>query len=63
MLDMRLGDVLAKWRWAAHITVRDAAKMIGISAPTFSRIERGEPMDGATMAKILKWLLQDMEVA
>lgn len=57
---MRLGSVLAKWRWAHKIGVRDAAREIGISAATFSRIERGEKMDGATLGKILTWLLVEL---
>jgi transcriptional regulator with XRE-family HTH domain len=54
---MMLGHVLARYRWAQQITVRDAAKVMGISAATLSRIEHGEMMDGMTMAKILIWLL------
>jgi transcriptional regulator with XRE-family HTH domain len=54
---MRLGDVLRKWRRAEDVGVREAAKMIGVSHGTLSRIERGEKMDGDTLAKILKWLM------
>lgn len=55
---MKLGDVIRKWRRAEDIGVREAAKLIGISHGTLSRIERGEKMDGDTLAKILKWLMQ-----
>ena len=54
---MRLGDVLRKWRRLSDTGIREAAKQIGISAPTLSRIERGENMDGAVLAKVLVWLL------
>ena len=54
---MRLGNVLRKWRRAEDIGVREAAKQIGISHGTLSRIERGEPMEGLTLIKILIWLL------
>ncbi len=54
---MKLGEVLMKWRKMADLTVRDAAKDIGISAATFSRVERGFPTDGRTLAAILRWLM------
>ncbi len=38
------------------ITVRDAAKMIGISHSTYSRIERGKSCDAQTMVKLIKFL-------
>lgn len=37
--------------------MRSAAKDMGTSAATLSRIERGENCDGKTLAKIIKWLL------
>lgn len=55
---MKLGEVLKKWRRMSDIGVREAAKEIGVSHGTLSRIERGEAMDGNTLAKILRWLLQ-----
>jgi transcriptional regulator with XRE-family HTH domain len=54
---MRLGEVLRKWRRAADIPVREAAELIGVSTATLSRIERGEAMDGTTLAKVLTWLV------
>jgi transcriptional regulator with XRE-family HTH domain len=54
---MKLGDILRKWRLMSDLTVRDAAKEIGISSPTLSRIEQGISMDGTTLAKILRWML------
>lgn len=52
---MKVGEVLKQWRLASKINVRDAAKIMGISAATLSRIERGENCDGHTLAKILTW--------
>ncbi len=49
--------MLRKWRTMSEITMRDAAASIGISQATLSRIERGENMDGAVLAKIITWLL------
>jgi transcriptional regulator with XRE-family HTH domain len=55
---MRLGEVLRKWRRASDLGVREAAKELGISHGTLSRIERGENMDGETLAKVLRWLME-----
>jgi transcriptional regulator with XRE-family HTH domain len=55
---MRLGHVLTRWRWAQQISLVDASRMMGISKATLSRIERGEAMDGRTLAKILTWLFE-----
>jgi transcriptional regulator with XRE-family HTH domain len=41
----------------SDLTEREAAKELGVSLSTLSRIERGEAMDGVTLAKILAWLL------
>lgn len=56
---MRLGDVIRKWRKMSDIGVREAAKEIGVSHGTLSRIERGEPMEGRTLAKLLEWLFKE----
>ena len=58
MRGMNLGCVLKQWRWAEKLTTRDAALWIGIKNSTYSRIERGYPMDGKTLATIITWLLE-----
>ena len=60
---MNIGAVLRSWRYAEKIGVREAAKEVGLSVATFNRIERGELMDGATLATILQWLLEVPEPA
>jgi transcriptional regulator with XRE-family HTH domain len=40
------------------LSIRDVAHSVGVSAATLSRIERGENMDGVTLAKIFKWLTE-----
>lgn len=55
----KLAEVLNRWRWAKEFTVRRAAREIGISSATFSRIENGEMPDGRTLQKILIWLLKE----
>lgn len=54
---MKLGEVIRRWRKMSDIGVREAAKQIGVSHGTLSRVERGLPMDGPTLAKILRWLM------
>lgn len=55
---MNLGPVLADYRFANSIGVRELAWRIGTSSATLSRIERGKPCDGATLVKVLQWLLK-----
>ena len=55
---MKLGQVLKEYRWALRKNVRDMAKELGISHATLSRIERGENMDGVTLARIISWLIR-----
>jgi transcriptional regulator with XRE-family HTH domain len=56
---MRLGKVIRYWRKMSDIGIREAAQQIGISHGTLSRIERGEAMEGETLAKVLGWLMQN----
>jgi transcriptional regulator with XRE-family HTH domain len=54
---MRLGQLILNWRIMERWSLRDAAKEIGVSYTTLSRVERGEAMDGVTLAAILKWIV------
>lgn len=58
---MRLGCVIADYRWANRIGVRDLAKEIGVSPATLSRIENGGECDGKVLIKILAWLFASGE--
>lgn len=51
-----LGVLLRAWREKERIGVREAAKQIGVSHATLSRIENGKPTDGQTLWLILNWL-------
>jgi DNA-binding Xre family transcriptional regulator len=53
---VRLGNVIADYRWANRVGVRELAREIGISHPTLNRFERGEKCDSDTLTKILNWL-------
>lgn len=56
---MRIGQVIRRWRRASDAGIREIAQEIGISHGTLSRIERGEPMQGESLAKVLAWLFAD----
>jgi len=53
---MRLGNVIADYRWANRVGVRELAREIGVSHPTLNRFERGGACDSETLTKILVWL-------
>jgi len=53
---VRLGPVIATYRWHRRVGVRDLAKEIGISAATLNRFERDGNCDADTLTKILAWL-------
>jgi len=46
----------------ADRSLREVARNMGMSAATLSRVERGEVMDGKTLASILRWLLVERKV-
>lgn len=54
--DKMLGIVLRAWRERERMGIREAAKSIGISHATLSRIENGKPTDGATLWRLMCWL-------
>lgn len=56
---MNIGMVIAGFRWAHRINIRDLAKELGVSSATLSRIECGKSCDGDTLAKIISWMLGD----
>jgi transcriptional regulator with XRE-family HTH domain len=51
-----IGQLLRHWREAKSFGVREAARIIGVSHGTISRIERGLPIDSTTMLKLITWL-------
>ena len=54
---MRLGAMIRVWRAASAISIREAAKQIGVLPATLSRIERGLPMDGKALSLVLAWIM------
>jgi len=60
---MKVGDVIKCWRRIHDIGVREAAKEIGVSHGTLSRIERGERVEGGTLVKVFQWLFGEKKNA
>lgn len=58
---MRLGKIIRRWRQIEDLGIREVAKEIGVTHGTLSRIERGENMDGRTLAKIFLWLTEEKD--
>lgn len=54
---MRISHLLKAWRHDQQMTVRDAAKEIGIPVATYHRVESGEMMGGEALAAVLRWAL------
>lgn len=54
-----LGEVLRAWRIRHGIGIREAARIMGISAATLSRVENNAHYDAITLVKIWDWLLHD----
>lgn len=59
---MRLAEILRKYRIHSERSVRSLAEEIGLPSATYSRVERGEQMDGHTLALILSWLIRPVEM-
>lgn len=51
-----LGVLLRAWREKHRIGIREAARNIGVSHSTLSRIEHGKATDGQTLWRVLNWL-------
>lgn len=56
---MRIGKVLADYRYANRMGVRALAAEIGISAATMNRIELGNSCDSRSFSKVMLWLFTD----
>jgi transcriptional regulator with XRE-family HTH domain len=55
---MMVGTMIRCWRRIEDVGIREAAKQIGVSHGTLSRIERGDQMDAYTMMKLMRWLFE-----
>jgi hypothetical protein len=59
---MQLGKILRMWRRMNDVSIRAQATAIGISPATLSRIERGENMDGKSLAAVLMYLMSPADL-
>lgn len=60
---MRIGQIIADYRFTNRKGIREQAAEIGISPATLSRIENGKSCDGESMAKLILWLISDPDPA
>jgi transcriptional regulator with XRE-family HTH domain len=56
---MRVGAVIRGWRERERYGIREASKMIGVSASTLSRVENGKAMRGKELIKLWDWLMHE----
>jgi len=59
---MKLGKLIKAYHYHHELTSEQVAAEIGISQPTLSRIENGEPVKSPTMSKLFIWMLEQEEV-
>ena len=56
---MRLGDIIRRYRTVDEIGLQSMADEIRVSVSTLSRFERGKPVDGETLVRILRWAMEE----
>ena len=57
----RFGEMLRFWREWQRPTmgIREAAKQLGVSPATWCRIEQGKSVDGRTILKLVRFMLEE----
>lgn len=53
---MILGQVIKSWRKDQDVSLREAAKMMGLNLNALHRLENGRTCDGDNLVRVLKWL-------
>ena len=53
---MKLGDMVFEMREANKLSLRDAAKLLDISAPTLCRVEQGHPVQPDHLFTLLQFV-------
>jgi transcriptional regulator with XRE-family HTH domain len=56
---MKIGDLIRTWRVLEKMTLRGMADEIGLAVETYRRVERGDELQGRTLAKVIRWMLED----
>jgi cytoskeletal protein RodZ len=59
---MKLGPVLASYRHANKITLRDLSEEIGVPVASLTRIEHGYGCTSENLGVVLAWLLTETPV-
>jgi transcriptional regulator with XRE-family HTH domain len=55
---MKLGELIKAWREVNGMGIRDAAKQIGVSSATLSRIENGKELKHKSFLKLFTWIIK-----
>lgn len=55
---MNLSHLIKAWREKSNLTLRDAAKVVGISHVQLYRVESGKALKPDTLAAIFIWLMK-----
>lgn len=59
---MRLSELLDQWMACNKVTVRALAKEIGVDHTVLHRFRHGEDCNSKTLARIIAWAMQPLEV-
>lgn len=59
---MMIGKILADYRYANRLSLRELAKELNVSAATLCRIEQGKPMEQATIVRLFNLLFGSTEI-
>ena len=54
---MKLGHILRKWRLMSELSVREAAKDVGLDKATYCRLEQGQMPSAETLVKVIIYLI------
>jgi transcriptional regulator with XRE-family HTH domain len=52
---MILGELIKSWRKDHEVSLREAAKMMGLDLNALHRLEHGKTCDGENLVRVLKW--------
>lgn len=54
-----LGRLIRCWRLIEELNLREAGRLLGISAPSVMRLEQGREVDASTFLKLMNWMMRD----
>ena len=56
-ISMRIARFVRAWRVREELTLQEASERLKVPFQTIHRLEKGSPMDGSTLAKIIDYML------